>query len=62
MNAPKDKIIRLHILRPYGNGMEKIDGKMTGYYDYFLEDLAMAIIEQDKEKALIKWIEKTKKK
>ena len=61
MNAPREKIIRLHILRPYGQGREKIKDKMTSYIDYFLEDLAAAITEQDKEKVLIKWIEKVKK-
>ena len=59
-NAPKNKLIRLFMLRPYGHGHKKYENLNIDYLDYFLEDLAKMIIEQDKEKALNKWIEKVK--
>lgn len=59
-NAPRDKIIKLYVLRPYGHGWEDYKGKKENYVHYFLEDLAKMIIEQDKEKALNKWLEKVK--
>ena len=55
MNINNSKIIRLYFLRPYGHGAEEYKRiKMVQYTDYFLEDLAMMIIEQDKENDLIK--------
>ena len=46
------------MLRPYGHGWADYRGKFFDYTDYFLEDLAEMLIEQDKVKALEKWIEK----
>ncbi|MBL7141784.1 hypothetical protein ISS21_01665 [Patescibacteria group bacterium] len=62
-NINRNKIIKLYVLRPYGHGAEEYKGeKMVKYVDYFLEDLATMIIEQDKEKDLNKNIAGKKKK
>lgn len=59
-NAPKDKLIRLFHMRPYGYGFTKYGNKKLEYVDYFIEDLARMIIMQDKEKAFNKWLKKVK--
>ena len=59
-NAPKDKIIKLWYLRPYGFGWADYKGKKRNYVDYFLEDLALMIEEQGKLKALEKYLSRGK--
>ncbi len=58
MNVKSDKIVKLWVLRPYGYGWADYNGKKLNYVDYFLEDLATALIEQDKVKLLEKWLKK----
>jgi hypothetical protein len=56
MNARKDKIIKLYVLRPYGYGWDEYKGKKEHYVNYFLEDLAKMLIEQNKVESLDKWL------
>ena len=58
MNVKSDKIVKLWVLRPYGYGWADYKGEKHQYIDYFLEDLARALIEQDKVKLLEKWLKK----
>ena len=58
MNVKGDKIVRLWVLRPYGHGWADFRNDKTKYVDYFLEDLALALVEQDKVKLLEKYIDK----
>ena len=62
-NINRNKIIKLYVLRPYGHGAEEYKGeKMVKYVDYFLEDLATMIVEQEKERDLNDWLKKVKTK
>ena len=58
MNVKGSKIVRLWVQRPYGRGWSDYKGQMVNYVDYFLEDLAEALVEQDKVKLLEKWVKK----
>lgn len=60
MNVKGSKFVKLWVLRPYGHGWKDYRGNKTQYVDYFLEDLARALVEQDKVGLLEKYIDKVR--
>lgn len=58
MNIKGSKIVKLWVLRPYGHGWKDYKGEKCKYVDYFLEDLAAALVEQDNVGELNKWLDK----
>ena len=55
-NISGDKIVKLWIVRPYGHGWANYRDRKYNYIDYFLEDLATMLIEQDKVKLFEKYL------
>ena len=65
-NADKSKIIRIYGVtladsnartRPYGHGMDKIDGVSVQYVDYFIDDLISSIKNQKLQKIIKKLLD-----